>query len=74
VLFRRSGWTPQDYQSWSDAQLESGDSFVVPTTWRGETVLRFCIVNPLTTVGDIAAILSSLSDSDTGVSTEDVAR
>jgi len=34
----------------------------VPTAWRGETVLRYCVVNPLTTVDDIAAILESLRD------------
>ena len=65
VLFRRIGWTPHDYQLWSDAQLASGDSFVVPTTWRGEAVLRFCIVNPRTTITDIAEIVDSLSDPGT---------
>ena len=33
---------------------------VVPTTWNGETVLRFCFVNPLTTVEQIDDILESL--------------
>jgi L-2,4-diaminobutyrate decarboxylase len=62
VLFRRTGWTPQQYQAWSDAELAAGRSFVVPTTWRGETVLRFCIVNPCTTVDDIRAILATLEE------------
>jgi hypothetical protein len=35
----------------------------VPTTWQGEVVLRICIVNPRTTIGDIASILASLGDS-----------
>ncbi len=61
VLFRRLGWTPADYQAWSDAELAAGRSFVVPTTWQGETVLRFCIVNPCTTDDDIRAILASLT-------------
>jgi hypothetical protein len=34
---------------------------VVPTAWQGETVLRICVVNPLTTVDDIAAIIDSLA-------------
>ena len=34
--------------------------FVVPTTWQGETVLRFCFVNPRTTVDEVAAILEDL--------------
>jgi glutamate/tyrosine decarboxylase-like PLP-dependent enzyme len=62
VLFRRLGWTPADYQSWSDRQLAEGAAFVVPTTWQGETLLRICIVNPLTTLDDIAAIVDSLDD------------
>jgi L-2,4-diaminobutyrate decarboxylase len=65
VLFRRQGWTPARYQAWSDAELAAGRSFVVPTTWRGETVLRFCIVNPRTTVDDIRAILATLDGDPT---------
>jgi len=59
-VFRRIGWTPEQYQRWSDDQLNTGQSFVVPTSWKGETVLRFCIVNPRTTMGDITDILDSL--------------
>ena len=36
-------------------------AFVVPTAWQGETVLRYCVVNPLTTVDDLAAIVTSLA-------------
>jgi glutamate/tyrosine decarboxylase-like PLP-dependent enzyme len=62
ILFRRVGWTADQYQAWSDEQLLSGVSFVVPTSWKGETVLRLCIVNPRTTVADIALIVDSLAD------------
>ena len=61
VLFRRVGWTPEQYQSWSDAELAAGRSFIVPTTWQGEVVLRFCIVNPRTTEDDIRSILATLA-------------
>ena len=60
VLFRRVGWTPEQYQAWSDAELAAGRCFVVPTTWQGEVVLRLCIVNPRTTGDDIASILATL--------------
>ena len=60
LLFRRVGWTPAQYQAWSDAELAAGRSFVVPTTWQGEVVLRFCIVNPSTTEDDIRSILATL--------------
>jgi glutamate/tyrosine decarboxylase-like PLP-dependent enzyme len=63
VVFRRVGWTPDDYQAWSDAELRAGRSFVVPTSWQGEVVLRMCIVNPRTTVEDIESILTSLEGS-----------
>ncbi len=66
VLFRRVGWTPEHYQSWSDRELAAGRSFVVPTTWQGEIVLRFCIVNPRTTTDDLRAILATLDDSGDG--------
>ena len=65
VLFRRIGWTPEQYQAWSDAELAAGRSFVVPTTWHGETVLRLCIVNPRTTAEDIDEILASLDEAAT---------
>ncbi len=42
--------------------LAEGTAFVVPTAWDGETVLRLCIVNPRTTIGDIELILDSLRD------------
>ena len=60
VVFRRIGWTPEQYQAWSHDQLASQAAFVVPTSWNGETVLRYCVVNPLTTLDDIAAIIESL--------------
>lgn len=60
LVFRRLGWSPAQYQEWSDRTLESGLAFVVPSSWNGETVLRFCIVNPRTTVEGLAQIIDSL--------------
>ncbi len=60
VMFRRVGWTPAEYQGWSDRMLTDGEAFVVPTTWAGETVLRICVVNPRTTIDDIRTIVESL--------------
>lgn len=61
LLFRRVGWTPQQYQDWSDALLAAGTAFVVPTSWAGETVLRICVVNPHTTLDDIRVVIDSLA-------------
>jgi L-2,4-diaminobutyrate decarboxylase len=61
VVFRRIGWTPQQYQLWSDRLLAANFAFVVPTTHEGETVTRFAIVNPLTSKSDINAILDTMA-------------
>jgi aromatic-L-amino-acid/L-tryptophan decarboxylase len=60
VVFRRLGWRRDGYYAWSDRALDDGLAFVVPTSWQGETVLRFCFVNPATTTEDIRAILDSM--------------
>jgi L-2,4-diaminobutyrate decarboxylase len=61
VVFRRIGWTPQQYSTWSDRLLAANFAFVVPTTHDGETVTRFAIVNPITTKSDINAILDTMA-------------
>jgi glutamate/tyrosine decarboxylase-like PLP-dependent enzyme len=61
VVFRRLGWGPQDYQDWSDRLLATEHAFVVPTTFRGETLTRFAIVNPMTSREDIVAILETMA-------------
>jgi glutamate/tyrosine decarboxylase-like PLP-dependent enzyme len=60
VLFRRVGWTSVDYQRWSDQALADGFALVVPTVHEGETVFRFCFVNPTTVDDDIDAILAAM--------------
>ena len=46
VLWRRPGWAPADYAAWSHQLLVEGRAFVMPTTWRGETVARAVFLNP----------------------------
>jgi glutamate/tyrosine decarboxylase-like PLP-dependent enzyme len=60
VVFRRLGWSPQDYQEWSDRLLAEEFAFVVPTSHAGETLCRFAIVNPRTSEDDIRAILDTM--------------
>jgi L-2,4-diaminobutyrate decarboxylase len=60
VLFRRLGWDAPRYHEWSDRQLAGAAAFVTPSAWGAETVLRWCIVNPQTTVDDLGAIVASL--------------
>lgn len=61
VLFRRLGWDDGRYHRWSEQVLSDGIAFVTPTRYRGETVLRFCIVNPRTTSDDIDLIVDTLA-------------
>lgn len=61
VLLRRVGWKKQDYDKWSAAMLEKEFAFIVSTTYNDETVLRFCIINPVTTAQDIQLIIDSLA-------------
>jgi L-2,4-diaminobutyrate decarboxylase len=60
VMFRKIGWTADQYDVWSDRMIEAGLMFVVPTAWAGETCLRICIVNPLTTLDDIRLMIKEL--------------
>src|SRR5262245_13595386 len=60
AVFRRIGWAAAEYAAWSEQQLAEENAFVVPSAWNGETVLRYCVVNPNTTVDDIATIVDSL--------------
>jgi len=62
VAFRRIGWSEERYYAWSKRLLDSGTAFVVPTTHRGETVLRLAIVNPRSTEVDVDIVLDSLRE------------
>jgi glutamate/tyrosine decarboxylase-like PLP-dependent enzyme len=60
VAFRRVGWTEADYREWSRRMLASGQALIVPSTHADEPILRMCIVNPRTTVDDVALVIESL--------------
>ena len=64
VLFRRKGWSPEDYRKWTYKNHDDGLALVTPTKWKSEgiveTVARFCFINPDTTIEDIVAILESM--------------
>ena len=63
VLFRRRGWHDADYLAWCARVLRDQVAFCLPTTWRDERVMRFCFVNPRTTLADVARVLDSMEDS-----------
>ncbi|WP_349259787.1 pyridoxal phosphate-dependent decarboxylase family protein [Actinospica sp.] len=61
VLFRRKGWSAEDYQAWSDRLLAGQIAFVTPTGWEGETVGRFAFLHPHTTLGTVEEILATMA-------------
>jgi glutamate/tyrosine decarboxylase-like PLP-dependent enzyme len=64
VLFRRIGWTPEDYKQWTFRNQREGYALVAPTKWRAnggqETVARFCFINPDTREADIRGIIETM--------------
>ncbi|MCX2720006.1 pyridoxal phosphate-dependent decarboxylase family protein [Lentiprolixibacter aurantiacus] len=64
VLFRRRGWTPEDYKMWTYRNHKANIALVAPTKWKSQgesqTVARFCFINPDTTEEDIRMILNTM--------------
>ncbi|RRQ47605.1 aminotransferase class V-fold PLP-dependent enzyme [Maribacter algicola] len=64
VLYRRIGWSADDYRNWTYRNHEAGFALVTPTKWKSakgyETVSRFCFINPDTMQKDIEDILKSM--------------
>ncbi len=65
VLYRRIGWSADDYKNWTYKNHKKGFALVAPTKWKQgddfETVSRFCFINPDTTEADIKMILESMA-------------
>ena len=61
LVFRRVGWEAADYHAWSQRLLREGTAFVMPTTFRGEIVTRFAVVNPRTSLTDLTAVLDTMA-------------
>ncbi len=64
VLFRRRGWSGEQYRQWTYMNHKKGFALVAPTKWKDgenyETVTRFCFINPDTSEKDIADILRTM--------------
>lgn len=64
VLFRRNGWSPEDYRQWTYKNHKEGLALVTPTKWKSgndfETCARFCFINPETSEKDIDMILNTM--------------
>lgn len=62
VLFRRRGWRPEDYHTWSARLLADQVGFVTPSKWEGETVARMAFLHPHTTIEMVDEILATMVD------------
>jgi len=60
LIFERIGWESDDYDRWTARMLDAGFAFVTPSKHAGRSCTRFAIVNPETTVEDLALILDSM--------------
>lgn len=60
VLFRRKGWTAQDYAAWGNRLLLDQQAFVTPSAWQGETVGRLVFLHPGTTNEMVQALIATL--------------
>jgi L-2,4-diaminobutyrate decarboxylase len=60
LIFERVGWSDADYATWSRRLLDEGRAFVTPSRHHGRVCTRFAIVNPLTTVDDLAWVIDSM--------------
>jgi aromatic-L-amino-acid/L-tryptophan decarboxylase len=61
VLFRRLGWTSQQYTQWADQLLHDQVAFIPPSAWEGETVARFAFLHPHTPMDLVLQILDRMA-------------
>lgn len=60
ILFRTHTLSAEQIDTWAEEQRRSGALLCLPTTWRGEKVLRICVVNPQTDPAYVLSVLETL--------------
>jgi aromatic-L-amino-acid/L-tryptophan decarboxylase len=61
AVFRRRGWSGDDYQAWSRKLIADQVAFVMPTVWDGETVARLAFLHPDTSRELVVEVLDRMS-------------
>ncbi|HUZ50933.1 MAG TPA: pyridoxal-dependent decarboxylase [Streptosporangiaceae bacterium] len=61
VLFRRRGWTHEQYTRWAQQLLDEQIAFIPPSAWEGETVARFAFLHPRTPIDLVVSILDRMA-------------
>ncbi|MCF8541045.1 MAG: aspartate aminotransferase family protein, partial [Aurantimicrobium sp.] len=62
VVFRRTGWTQQQYDAWADEMFDQQIAACFSSKYRDQPVFRFAIVNPLTTFEVLMDLVERLKD------------
>ena len=57
VLFRRTGWGPEQYTKWAQDLHDAEIAFIPPSAWEGEVVGRFAFLHPHTSMDLVREIL-----------------
>ena len=60
LVFRRRGWSRGRLRRLVGPAVATGTAFVMPTRVRGEPAARIVILNPRTTVADVALVLDAM--------------
>jgi len=61
VSFVRPGWERADYQRWSDQQFADGRFFIAVSEFRGQPILRVCLIHPETSLALLQEVIDSLA-------------
>jgi aromatic-L-amino-acid decarboxylase len=61
VLFRRRGWSGEEYTRWADQLLSDQVAYMPPSAWEGETVARFAFLHPHTPMDLVRRILDRMA-------------
>ena len=61
ILFRSLKLSKSELYDWSERHRRDGSLLCLPTMWKGETVLRICVVNPDTEAKKIIDVLKTLA-------------
>ena len=60
VVCQRHGWEMEDYQNLSRSLRDAEAAWFLPTTVEGRAAARFALVNPKTTLEDVAVVLNAM--------------
>jgi glutamate/tyrosine decarboxylase-like PLP-dependent enzyme len=61
VMFRRRGWSHEQYERWAQDLLTDQIAFMPPSAWEGQTVARFAFLHPHTSMDLVESVLDRMA-------------